>query len=95
MNEHRICTMIGFAARARKCVSGATAVESAIRSRKAKLVVLDKESSENSKKNYQNLCEHYKIPYIEITNPGLAIGKPDRLCLAILQKEFAEQIIKA
>ncbi len=42
--------MIGFAARARQCVAGATAVESAIRGRKAKLVLLDKDCAENTKK---------------------------------------------
>ena len=34
MDEQRAKTMIGFAARARQCVAGATAVESAIRGRK-------------------------------------------------------------
>lgn len=95
MNEQRARTMIGFAARARQCVLGATAVEGAIRSKKAKLVLLDKDCAENTKKNYQNLCSHYKIPYIELTDPGAAAGKPGRICLAILQQQFAEQIIQA
>ena len=56
MDEQRAKTMIGFAARARQCVAGATAVESAIRGRKAKLVLLDKDCAENTKKGYQNLC---------------------------------------
>ena len=55
--EQRAKTMIGFAAvSARQCVAGATAVESAIRGRKAKLVLLDKDCAENTKKGYQNLC---------------------------------------
>lgn len=95
MNEQKAKAMIGFAARARQCVSGATAVEAAIRSKKAKLVLLDKDCTENTKKNYQNLCKHYKIPYIELKDPGSAAGKPGRLSLAILQQEFAEQILKA
>ncbi|MFR4250452.1 MAG: L7Ae/L30e/S12e/Gadd45 family ribosomal protein [Christensenellales bacterium] len=95
MNENRIKTMIGFAARAGQCALGATAVEAAIRSKKAKLVLLDKESTENTKKNYQNLCRHYKIPYVECTDPGSAAGKPGRLSLAILRQDFAEQILKA
>ena len=29
-----------------------------------------------------------------MTDPGSAAGKPGRLCLAILQSSFAEQIMK-
>ena len=94
MDDQKARTMIGFAARARQCAAGATAVESAIRGKKAKMVLLDKDCAENTKKNYQNLCGHYKIPYMEITDPGAAAGKPGRLCLAILQSSFAEQIMK-
>ncbi|MFR5869064.1 MAG: L7Ae/L30e/S12e/Gadd45 family ribosomal protein [Acutalibacteraceae bacterium] len=79
MNENRIKTMIGFAARAGQCALGATAVEAAIRSKKAKLVLLDKESTENTKKNYQNLCRHYKIPYVECTDRVGRKARPAQL----------------
>ena len=87
--------MIGFAARAGQCALGATAVEAAIRSKKAKLVLLDKESTENTKKNYQNLCRHYKIPYIECTDPGSAAGKPGQAKLGDFKTGFCRADIES
>lgn len=56
--------MLGFAARARACVSGYTAVELGIRKRSIRLVILDEEISQNSLEKISAMCKAAKIPYV-------------------------------
>ena len=86
--------MIGIAMRAGKCALGAYAVENAIKSGTACLVIADDTMSNGSYKKYQDMCRYANIELITANAPCRAAGKPDRMCLAITDRNFAENILK-
>jgi ribosomal protein L7Ae-like RNA K-turn-binding protein len=90
--------MLGLAMKARKLVSGELAVENAVRSGKAKLVIVAEDASENTKKSYRDLTNFYKIPIYECVTKidlGMAIGKASRVAVAIVDTGFSKAITKA
>ncbi len=96
MQQHsRAHNLIGLAARGRRLVVGALAVEKAVKGGRAKLVIVDCESAMNTQKQYTDLCRYYKVPMALLQAPCQAAGKPGRMCLAILDQGLAEQIEKA
>lgn len=93
MQQHsKAHNLIGLAARGRRLVLGALAVEKAVKGGQAKLVVVDCESSMNTQKQYTDLCRYHKVPMVLLQAPCQAAGKPGRMCLAVLDKGLAEQI---
>lgn len=89
--------MIGLATRAGKTTAGEFSVEKAIKTYKAKLVMVSTEASANTKKLFRNKCEYYKIPYFEYGTReelGKATGNKDRVSIAILDDNFSETISK-
>ena len=93
MNEtDRMYGAIGFAQKAGKCVSGSFAVEKAVKSGKARLVLLDESASENAKEKYQSLCKQAGIACLQVEDIGRAIGKDERISAAIVDAGFATRI---
>lgn len=98
MDNSKLLSMLGLAMKARKLVSGELAVESAVRSGKAKLVIVAEDASENAKKSYRDMTTFYKIPIYEgvsKTELGMAIGKNNRVAIAIVDSGFSMSITKA
>ena len=60
--EQKIYSYIGLATKAGKAVSGEFSTEKAIKEKKARLVLVSEESSENTKKKFIDSCSWYKIP---------------------------------
>ena len=84
--------MIGLAMKAGKVASGEFSTE-----RKAYMVIVADDSSDNTKKNFKNMCEFYKVPVYFFSNKeelGHAIGKEFRASLAILDEGFKNSIEK-
>jgi ribosomal protein L7Ae-like RNA K-turn-binding protein len=89
--------MIGLAQRAGKVVSGEFATEKAVKQRKAAAVVVAGDSSDNTKKNFRDMCTYYNVPYYEYSDRetlGNAIGKQFRASLAVIDTNFGDQIKK-
>jgi ribosomal protein L7Ae-like RNA K-turn-binding protein len=89
--------MIGLAQRAGKVVSGEFATEKAVKQRKAAAVVVAGDSSDNTKKNFRDMCTYYNVPYYEYSDRetlGNAIGKQFRASLAVIDANFGDQIKK-
>lgn len=98
MNEQKVLSLLGLAQRAGMVVSGETAVEKAVRSGKAKLVLIAQDASENTRKSYCDLTQYYQAPlFVLLTKEqlGAAIGKVHRAALAIIDKGLSEAIAKA
>ncbi|SFB03613.1 Ribosomal protein L7Ae [Acetitomaculum ruminis DSM 5522] len=94
MND-KVLNMIGMATRAKKTISGEFSVEKAVKTGKAKLVIVATDASDNTKKLFTNKCSYYKIPclyYSTKESLGHAIGKDYRASVAILDKNFANSI---
>ena len=51
--------MIGLAQKAGKVASGEFSTEKAVKEHKAYMVIVADDSSDNTKKNFKNMCEYY------------------------------------
>ena len=63
----------------------------------AALVIVSDESSDNTKKKFQNMCDYYEVPvyfYGGKEELGHAMGKEFRASLAILDEGLAKSIEK-
>lgn len=89
----KVATMIGFAKRSGNLANGFTAVSIHLKKRKAKLVIVSEDISEDSKRKIVNLCKAAGTTYYahgtrdEI---GRAIGRDESTVIAILDKKFAK-----
>lgn len=96
-DEQGILFALGLAQKAGKLASGDFAVKSALKSGKAKLLVVAADAAENSKKDMFYLAELSSVKVFEgltRTQLGLAIGKAKRTAIAVLDVNFAKMIAK-
>ena len=95
--KHKALSYIGLATKAGKTASGEFSTEKAVKSKKAYLVMVSKEASDNTKKMFTNMCTYYKVPICYFGKKdelGHAMGKEMRASLAVVDKSFAEAIVK-
>lgn len=91
-NEQKLISLLGLAQKAGKLASGDFAAERAIKSGKAKLLLVAADASEGTKKGYRDTASYNNIAYCEILTKaafGNAIGKPQRAALVFLDDGFA------
>ena len=89
---------LGLAMRAGKLTAGDSNVLDAIRSGEAKLVLIASDASDNARKKYTDKCSHYQIPLLLCGSReelGAAIGKEERVVLAVTDAGFAGLLSKA
>lgn len=95
-NKQRALNLIGLSQRANQLISGESLVLQAIRSNKAKLVIVASNASENTRKQFLNKCEYYNVPVVtsfsreEVSH---ALGKERTVC-ALLDKGFVHSLQK-
>ncbi|MGI6160851.1 MAG: L7Ae/L30e/S12e/Gadd45 family ribosomal protein [Christensenellales bacterium] len=87
-------SLLGLAQRAGKVISGSLA-EDAVKSKKAKLLLLDESASNNTRGLYERLCASAGIPLIILPEGRLtqAIGKMRKVA-AVTDSGFAKNIKK-
>ncbi|MCR5654508.1 MAG: ribosomal L7Ae/L30e/S12e/Gadd45 family protein [Lachnospiraceae bacterium] len=91
----KVLNLLGLAAKGRNVVSGEFAVEKAVKSGQAYLVITAGDASENAKKNYRNLCEYYEVDlktYSDKDGLGRAIGKEQRVAVAVTDPGLARSL---
>ena len=97
MTGNKVLSLIGLATKAGKTASGEFLTEREVKSGKAALVIVAGDASENTKKNFRNMCDYYKVPiyfYEDKDTLGHAMGKQFRASLAVLDEGFAKGIRK-
>ena len=97
MRQDKALSLIGLATKAGKTVSGEFMTEREAKARRAYLVIVAGDASENTKKNFRNMCENHKVPicfYSDKESLGHAMGKQFRASLAVLDEGFAKGILK-
>lgn len=97
LNETKILSYLGLAMKAGKLASGEFMTEKTVKERKAKLVIVAEDASDNTKKMFRNMCEFYHVPLYTMSSKetlGHGIGKQIRASLAVLDKGFADIIKK-
>lgn len=96
-NRQKILNLIGLATKAGKTVSGEFSTEKAVKTGKARLVLVSEEASDNTKKMFSDMCTYYKVPigYFGTKDElGHAMGKEMRASLAVTDTGLAGAIQK-
>lgn len=97
MGIDRVLSLIGLATKAGKVVSGEFSTERAVKAKIALMVVVASDASDNTKKNFTNMCVYYKVPMIIYGTKetlGRAMGKELRASLALTDPGFVKAIEK-
>lgn len=97
MGNNDIVFALGLAQKAGKLASGDVAVRIAVKSGKAKLLLVAADAAPNSKKDMYYLAEMAGIPVLELLNRdelGAAIGKAKRTAVAVTDRNFVNMIKK-
>lgn len=95
MKTNKTLSQLGMAMRAGKLITGDEIVLKAVRQRKAFLVILAADASDNTKKKFRDKCNTYGIQLAEAFDRqqlGKAIGKPERVVLAVTDVQFGKMI---
>ena len=89
--------LLSIAEKAGKTVSGSDAVMEEIRKKRAKLVILSEDASQNTRKQFQDKSAYREIPVIFLGNSeelGHALGKPPRVVVCVLDEGLSNSILK-
>ena len=89
---------LSLSRRAGLAAAGTFAAEKALKEKKAFLLILSADISENSRKHFEDMCNYRGVPYI--TGPdretlGRSVGAAARTVIAVLSEGLAEQIRKS
>ena len=95
MAETKLFNSLGLCRRAGKCQSGEFAVERAVKTGKARLVLLEETASENTRERFSALCERRKVPLRMVPQVGRAIGKEGQVVMAVTDMQFVNMILGA
>jgi len=96
VKQDNILQLLGLAQRAGGVASGEFMTESSVKEGKSHLVILAGDASERTKKQFGDMCKHYKVPYKEYSDKeslGHAIGKEFRASLSVTNEGLARQIV--
>ena len=97
MQNDKVLSMLGIAAKSGNVVSGEFSTEKAVKTGKAYLVLVADDASENTKKKFRNMCTFYEVPLYFLSDKealGRAMGKEFRASLAVQDENFAKAILK-
>lgn len=96
-NRQKVLNLIGLATKAGKTASGEFSTEKAVKTKKAHLVIVSEEASDNTRKMFTNLCTYYRVPiciFGKKDELGHSMGKEFRASLAVLDEGFAKALVK-
>jgi len=96
LQPNKIDTFLALARKAGRLALGSTAAEVALKRRKAKLVIIACDASENTRERFAHLAEAQGVPFIlhgRRTQMGHLLGRGELSVVAILDKKFAEPIL--
>ncbi len=89
--------LLGLAAKAGRIQSGEFSTEKAVKQRKAFLVIVASDASDNTKKMFRNMCSYYRVPFYSYGTKeklGHAIGRQFRASLACTEEHLASALIQ-
>lgn len=95
VKPNKAFSLLGLATKAGRTVSGEFMTEKAVKEGKARLVIVGTDASANTRKNFRNMCEFYRVPYFEYGTKeelGHAMGKEMRASLAVIDDGFAKSL---
>ncbi len=97
MRQDKVLSLVGLSTKAGRVASGEFAVEKAVKTGTACLVIVSAEASGNTRKKFQNMCAYYEVPiyfYGTKEELGAAMGKEFRASLAVTDAGLSDAIMK-
>lgn len=97
MTNKKILSLLGLATRSRNLVSGEFMTERSVKDGTAKLVIVAEDASDNTKKEFCDMCAYYKVPIAILGTKeelGKSMGKEMRASLSITDQGFARSVNK-
>lgn len=97
MQSNKVLSLLGICMKAGKVKSGEFQTTDAVKSGKAWLVIVAEDASNNTKKEFSNMCDFYRVPYWEYSSKadlGRAIGKEERSSIAVCDEGFSKSFEK-
>lgn len=94
--SRKVAALLGLARRARKVVSGAEAVDSAVKRHSARLILSATDASANSVAKSRSLAATVGITWVQAMEKeelGAALGGAPRACIAIMDPHFAGAVM--
>ena len=95
IDKKRILSMLALARKAGKTITGEDGCHGAIRTGTAKLVILAKDCSDNTRKKFRDKTKFYDVPIIEhFTKDEISqhTGLHNRAAIAVTDANFAAKI---
>lgn len=92
----RVMSLLGIAMKGRLAVSGENQTLEAVRTGKARVVLVSGDASDNTKKLFRDKCTYYQVPVFEYGKKedlGRAIGKDLRSSVAVCDVGLAAAVI--
>ena len=89
--------MLGLARKAGKLGSGEFQTEKNVKERRAFLTIIAEDASDNTKKKFYHMCDHYHIPVrtaFTMDMLGKATGTQMRSSVCVTDEGFAGAILK-
>lgn len=89
--------LLGLARRAGKLSLHEETNLTAIRTGRARLLILAEDAGRSTAKKYLDKCNYYQVPVIRGVsreNLGIALGSPPRTAIAVLDEGFARKLVK-
>lgn len=96
-DENKTLLFLGLATKARKTVSGFDAVSQAVHAGSAYIVICAEDASDATVKKVTNLCLSENVPCRRFSTRekiGRFMGKEDRAVACVIDKGFAERLLK-
>ena len=95
MRPDPVLQLLGLAQKAGAVKSGEFMTENTIKEGKAFLCIVSADASDNTRKNFRDMCSYHKVPFMEyggMESLGHAIGKEFRASMCITNEQLARQI---
>mgnify|MGYP002748643039 FL=1 len=97
MIDNKIYGLLGLARRAGKISFGTESAKDTIEKHKAKLVIVAKDCSDRTKKNFELACKNDDIPvrvFGTIEDLSKSIGQNNKAVIVIKDENFAKELLK-
>ncbi|SHF52508.1 YlxQ family RNA-binding protein [Ornithinibacillus halophilus] len=95
MSKGNYLNLLGLAYRARKCSLGEETIVKDIQKKRAKVVLIANDIGPQTHKKLTDKCKSYNVPFFIVDDRETlsnAIGKMDRVAVAILDAGFANKM---
>ncbi len=97
MNNDPVCSLLGMCAKGRNAVSGEFSTENAVKAKKASVVIVATDASDNTKKKFKDMCFYRQIPiflYSDKDTLGRSIGCEMRAVIAVTDEGLGRAVMK-